>query len=62
MHKSLYYKGLNMYDCNKMSNYLNKRNINVFRNNVVNFVKNNNKGSAKFFFAKCFKKIYRIFS
>ena len=41
MHKSLYYKGLNMY--NKMSNYLkNERNINIFRKKIVNFVKNNN--------------------
>ena len=41
MQKSLYYKGLNMY--NKMPNYLkNERSINVFRKNVVNFVKQNN--------------------
>ena len=40
MQKSIYYKGLNMY--NKMANFLmNERNINVFRKNVVNFVKNN---------------------
>ena len=40
MQKSLYYRGLNTY--NKMPNYLkNERNINVFRKNVVNFVKNN---------------------
>ena len=65
MQKSLYYKGLNMYKYNKMPNYLkNKRNINAFRNNVVNFVKNNNTWSAKYllFFEKCFKENYRIFS
>ena len=40
MQKSLYYKGLNMY--NKMPNYLkNERNINTFRKNVVNLVRNN---------------------
>ena len=41
MPKKLDYKGLNMY--NKMPNYLkNERNINVYRKNLVNFVRNNN--------------------
>ena len=41
MQKTLCYQGLNM--CNKMPNDLkNEENINVFRKNVVNFVKNNN--------------------
>ena len=38
MQKSLYYKGLNMY--NKKPNYLkSERNIKVFRKNVVNMLK-----------------------